>query len=169
VLPTLRAWVRDDATADETVQTALAYLEKRVDQMVYPAFQAAGWPIGSGSVESANKLVVEARLQGAGMHWARHDVNPMLALRNTVCNDCWAETWPQIERQLRQQTSARHRARHSQRQPATAARTPSAPVREPPTPTPSPSPDPAPADKPVHPWKRAWSRRRQREIANAGE
>jgi hypothetical protein len=41
VLPTLRAWVRDDATADETVQTALAYLEKRVDQMVYPAFQAA--------------------------------------------------------------------------------------------------------------------------------
>jgi hypothetical protein len=59
-------------------------------------------------VESANKLVVEARLQGAGIHWARHNVNPLLALRNTVCNDRWAQTWPQIEQQLRQQTSARH-------------------------------------------------------------
>ena len=28
-------------------------------------------PIGSGTVESANTLVVEARLKGAGMHWAR--------------------------------------------------------------------------------------------------
>ena len=35
--------------------------------MQSPTYQAAGWPIGSGSVESANKLVVEARLKGAGM------------------------------------------------------------------------------------------------------
>ena len=35
--------------------------------MQYPTYQEAGWPIGSGSVESANKLVVEARLKGAGM------------------------------------------------------------------------------------------------------
>jgi hypothetical protein len=35
--------------------------------MQYPMYQEAGWPIGSGSVESANKVVVEARLKGAGM------------------------------------------------------------------------------------------------------
>jgi hypothetical protein len=35
--------------------------------MQYPTYQEAGWPIGSGSVESANKLVVEARLKGVGM------------------------------------------------------------------------------------------------------
>lgn len=46
----------------------LAYLERREAQMQYPTFQAQGWPIGSGIVESANKLVVEARLKGAGMH-----------------------------------------------------------------------------------------------------
>src|SRR6266702_982113 len=50
-----------------TVQENLAYLQKREAHMQYPTYQEAGWPIGSGSVESANKLVVEARLKGAGM------------------------------------------------------------------------------------------------------
>jgi hypothetical protein len=73
----------------------LACLEKRVPQMQYSRFQTEGWPIGSGMVESANKLVVEARLKGAGMHWSRLSVNPLLALRNAVCNDRWAEAWQQ--------------------------------------------------------------------------
>jgi hypothetical protein len=85
----------------------LAYLEKRKDQIQYPQFQSHGWPIGSGIVESGNKLVVEARLKGAGMHWAEAHVNPMLALRNIICSDRWKEEWPKIEARLRQQ--ARHR------------------------------------------------------------
>ena len=76
-----------------TIQENLAYLQKREAHMPYPSYQAAGWPIGSGSVESANKLVVEARLKGAGMRWERHNVNPMLVLRNAVCNRRWQETW----------------------------------------------------------------------------
>src|SRR5437763_4390725 len=49
------------------LQEKLTYLQKREAHMQYPTYQAAGWPIGSGSVESANKVVVEARLKGAGM------------------------------------------------------------------------------------------------------
>ena len=52
------------------MQEKLTYLQKRETHMQYPTYQEAGWPIGSGSVgewESANKLVVEARLKGAGM------------------------------------------------------------------------------------------------------
>ena len=52
----------------EEVDAALAYLEKRVGQMQSPRYQAEGWPIGSGMVESANKLVMQARLKGAGRH-----------------------------------------------------------------------------------------------------
>jgi hypothetical protein len=78
----------------------LAYLEKRVAQMQYPSFLSEGWPIGSGMVESANKVVVEARLKGAGMHWSRASVNPLLALRNAVCNDRWAEAWRQSVAQI---------------------------------------------------------------------
>src|SRR6266581_6757491 len=43
-----------------TIQEKLTYLQKREAHMQYPTYQAAGWPIGSGSVESANKVVVEA-------------------------------------------------------------------------------------------------------------
>ena len=79
----------------------LAYLEKREAQMCYPVLQAQGWPIGSGAVESGNKLTVEARLKGGGMHWARPHVNPMLGLRNIVCSDRWGGEWPRIAQRLR--------------------------------------------------------------------
>jgi hypothetical protein len=90
----------------------LAYLKKRTPQMQYPLFQAQGWPIGSGMVESGNKLVVHARLKGPGMHWAEAHVNPMLALRNILCSDRWQEDWPKIEARLRQQTRQRRRTVH---------------------------------------------------------
>jgi hypothetical protein len=45
-------------TAVETIQKSLTYLEKRREHMDYAHFQALGYPIGSGSVESANKKQV---------------------------------------------------------------------------------------------------------------
>src|SRR2546430_1862605 len=69
--------------------------------MHYPTFRSPGWPIGSGSVESATKLVVEVRLKGAGMPWSRASVNPLLALRNALCNERWAEAWQQSAAQIR--------------------------------------------------------------------
>ena len=72
------------------------YLQLRAEQMAYPAFRAAGWPIGSGMIESGNKLVVEARLKGAGMGWGAGALNPMLARRNAGCNDRWGEAWETI-------------------------------------------------------------------------
>jgi len=92
-----------------------AYLEKRKAQLQYPQFQEQGWPIGSGIVESANKLVVEARLKGSGMHWADPNVNPLLALRNIICSDRWKEEWPKIEARLRQNTRLRKRKLHQSR------------------------------------------------------
>lgn len=93
----------------------LAYVEKREAHMQYPTYQEAGWPIGSGMVESANKLVVEARLKGAGMHWGRQHVNPLLILRNAVCNQRWQEVWQTSEAQ-------RQRMRSQQRAERTARR-----------------------------------------------
>jgi len=86
---------------------SLAYLQKREGQMHYPTYQADGWPLGSGIVESANKLLVEDRLKGSGMHWAADHVNPLLGLRTIVFNDRWDEAWPQIALGLRQQALRR--------------------------------------------------------------
>jgi hypothetical protein len=99
----------------QAVSGNLAYLKKREQQIQYPHFQADGWPIGSGIVESGNKLVVEVRLKGSGMHWAEQHVNSMLALRNIVCSGRWKEDWPKIENHLRQhayqQSSQLHQSR----------------------------------------------------------
>lgn len=164
VLPRLRAVVASQATNEE-LATALSYLESRVDQMQYPLFQAAGWPIGSGMVERANKLVVEDRLKGAGMHWAEANVNPVLALRNAICNERWEECWTVIECAQRHQVAVRRQTLRSQRE------TPAPGVDSTPEPgatTPSVPPVPiTPQVKPPHPWKRPWSIRRQRELADA--
>ena len=100
---------------EKAVSGNLAYLEKREKQMQYPQFQAQGWPIGSGIVESGNKLVVEVRLKGSGMHWADTNVNPMLALRTILCSDRWKEEWPKIETRLRQKESQRQMHLHQSR------------------------------------------------------
>jgi hypothetical protein len=101
----------------EVLASNLAYLKKRKQQIQYPTFQAQGWPIGSGSVESGNKLVVQARLKGAGMHWAEANVNPMLALRNILCSGRWREDWPKIEERLRQLARQRRQQIHRQHHP----------------------------------------------------
>jgi hypothetical protein len=55
----------------EELATKGKYLQKREALMHYPRFQQQGWPIGSGSVESANTCVVQAR----GV-WAWHALGP---------------------------------------------------------------------------------------------
>jgi hypothetical protein len=144
VLDTLRALrdaLRAQTAADHpppalaVVSDSFDYLDKRQDQIRYACFRAQGYPIGSGAVESANKLVVEARLKGAGMHWAPAQVNPMLALRGMACSDRWEEAWPQLSAQWR--TEAREQAHHRRlaRQAARqAAAQDTAPCAAPPTP-----------------------------------
>jgi hypothetical protein len=166
VLERLREVVASQADNKE-VSTALAYLEARLEQMQYPQFVAAGWPIGSGMVESANKLVVEDRLKGAGMHWAEANVNPLLALRNAVCNDRWEESWAVIERGLRREMVQRRQGRRVQRAVVKQSQVEEAPAPVPASVVESPRRPLEPEVKPIHPWRRAWSVRRQREVANA--
>lgn len=148
----------------EVVRENLAYLEKRRSQMQYPQFQQQGWPIGSGMVESGNKLVVEARLKGAGMHWQRENVNPMLALRNIICSDRWAQEWPKIEQRLRQQATLRRKAlrtQHRLAQQLPVAAAPLAVAQVPPAPPlakvvpPKPKASGPRRPAPDHPWRRS--------------
>lgn len=166
-----RAAGDEGAAKRAALDTALAYLEARRAQLQYAAFRAAGYPIGSGAVESANKLVVEARLKGAGMHWAREHVDSMVALRTVVCADRWAEAWPQIAAELRRRDAARRREkRRARRVPASPAPPAPPPAADPagalalptgrhdPAPyapvadTAPPAAPPRPA--PRHPWRR---------------
>lgn len=104
-----------DHPAVEDLATKVHYLQKREALMHSPRFQQDGWPIGSGSVESANTCVVQDRLKGPGMHWEGRNVNPMLALRTGVCNDRWQETMQQASRQRLLSRRALRVARHKKK------------------------------------------------------
>jgi len=118
---TLQAGEGPSLPALGVLTDSLDYLTKRADMLRYAEFRAMGYPIGSGIVESANKLVVEARLKGAGMHWAPEHVNPLLALRGMACSDRWEEAWPQLVRQWRVEDRATALAHHQRRQAARQA------------------------------------------------
>lgn len=162
----------DPATGARTRDEVIAYLEKRRAQIAYAEFAAAGYPIGSGMVESANKLVVEARLKGSGMHWARTNVNPMLALRTAACSGRWKQVWPHIWTRL---CAPRRKPRRAPVAPPSPA-APSAPISatdsapipacHPPRPKPPSAIKPEkkgmvqngrPTDK--HPWKAGFRTR----------
>jgi hypothetical protein len=154
-------------------EEALHYLEKRRSQLAYATFQAAGYPIGSGGVESANKLVVGARLDGSGMHWARANVNPMLALRSAACSNRWPAAWDQVGAERQRHRAAQRAARAAARQ---AVRAP-APVPTPTEPVPSaraarrqvaalpPSRGRDGKPAPNHPWRQGFEQRQQRKLA----
>jgi hypothetical protein len=125
----LEASGRSGTEALKTIKGSLEYLEKRKEQIQYAHFQSMGYPIGSGAVESANKLVVEARLKGSGMHWAREHVDPMVALRTVVCSDRWEEAWPHISRQLRIKAKKHERGPRARARPEPVRAEKPAPIR----------------------------------------
>ena len=110
----------DPTAAAKAQRETLGYLESRLDELQYPQFIAQGLPIGDGAVESANKVVVETRLKGSGMHWERANVTPMVALRNAICSKRWAAAWAAISTHLREQDSVRRHARWLKRHPPAA-------------------------------------------------
>jgi hypothetical protein len=62
-------------------ETTLNYLRNNVHRMDYPTYVKNGWCIGSGSIESACKTVVNQRLKLAGMRWGEDGTDEMCHLR----------------------------------------------------------------------------------------
>ena len=123
--------------------------------MDYAAYRARGLQIGSGSVESACKQLVTARLKQAGMIWSADGAAAVATVRAWLKSDRWAEAL--AVQPVRQQSYVRRTGAAD-------------PVVEPP-------PDPPPAagrpgglpaailaqvqaelaqERAIHPWRRGW-------------
>ena len=63
--------------------------------MEYPEYQAEGWQIGSGVIESACKTVVGQRLKGAGMRWGEAGVHALCHVRALYRSEQgqWQDFW----------------------------------------------------------------------------
>jgi hypothetical protein len=78
-------------TADLKKECTFFKRNKRL--MLYPAFIAKGYPIGSGPVEAAAKTIVKQRMCRSGMRWNRTGAQYILTLRVHVQSGTWSEMW----------------------------------------------------------------------------
>jgi hypothetical protein len=86
---------RQSAALKEQLETTLNYFASNLHRMEYPEYQARGWQIGSGVVESACKTVVGQRLKGAGMRWSEKGSHQLCHVRALYRSDKgqWEDFW----------------------------------------------------------------------------
>jgi len=89
----------------QAAQEEIHYFTANAGRMAYAAYRAAGYPLGSGVVESGCKQVVGQRAKGAGMRWSAAGVQGVLTLRATLLSGEWEATW--AARRSRQREVAR--------------------------------------------------------------
>lgn len=80
----------------EKVWHTITYIFHNRRRMDYERYRQEGYPIGSGSVESGCKVVVQARLKQAGMRWSREGAQAMLALRSALLSGRWDDVWSSL-------------------------------------------------------------------------
>ncbi len=68
------------AEAREVLRRERGYFQTHAARMDYPAFRAAGLPIGSGAVESSARHLVQQRLKRAGCRWSEVGAQAVLSL-----------------------------------------------------------------------------------------
>lgn len=169
----------DGETPQHQLAREVAYFQKRADQIESAAFQALGYPIGSGIVESGHRVVIGPRCKGAGQHWATPHLNPLLVLRTIICNDRWGATWPVVWTEQLRATTEAHRRAHQHRLAARQAARAAPPLPEPvcpspaarrpePAPPPSPPPHPKPAVAARPPTKYSWRKTNSLFFRRAG-
>jgi hypothetical protein len=69
------------------------YVAQHKDHMNYSDYRKAGWPIGTGIMESSCKQLVGLRLKGPGMHWTEAGALAVTALRTMELNQKWHQFW----------------------------------------------------------------------------
>jgi len=67
--------------AQEKIAEVIRYLSKRKDQVNYGSAKRAGYQLGSGAIESANKFIGHVRLKRSGAWWYITNANNILKLR----------------------------------------------------------------------------------------
>ncbi len=67
------------------------YIENNANKINYPDYKAAGYYVGSGAIESGNKVVLQKRLKPAGMRWDETTAQYLLTLRAKYESGLWVQ------------------------------------------------------------------------------
>lgn len=93
VVELIQTWARLTPKDAPAFAAELTYFRNQAPRMHYDAYAAAGYPLGSGAVESANHHVVGVRVKQAGMRWTTAGVTGVLALRALLRSGGWDQWW----------------------------------------------------------------------------
>ena len=93
VVATLDSLNLDQDTWSPLVRQAPDYFRSRQKQMQYDYFRAEGYPIGSGTVESAAHTVIHHRLKRPGRGWLRDNAQAMLAGLSELHSGRFERAW----------------------------------------------------------------------------
>lgn len=78
----------------DALEVEAGYFANNSERMAYACLRQAGFPIGSGMVESGCKQF-KARFAGPGMRWSRSGAKQLLSIRAAVMGDCFDAAWQQ--------------------------------------------------------------------------
>ena len=77
----------------------ITYFKNHKHQMNYPDYTKLYYPIGSGVVEAACKVIIKQRLCNSGMKWKRKGAGNVLKIRCLNYSDTkWSQSWEKINR-----------------------------------------------------------------------
>ena len=65
------------------------YIVNNIDNIDYATYEQKGYFIGSGAIESGNKIILQDRLKRAGMRWNTLTAQAMLTLKTKAESDIW--------------------------------------------------------------------------------
>jgi len=65
------------------------YISNNINNIDYKAYEQKGYFIGSGAIESGNKIILQDRLKRAGMRWNTVTAQAMLTLKTKAESDIW--------------------------------------------------------------------------------
>jgi hypothetical protein len=68
------------------------YITNNINKIDYAAYKKAGYPIGSGAIESGNKSVLQKRCKQAGMQWDVTNAQYLLSLRAKDESGLWEDS-----------------------------------------------------------------------------
>jgi hypothetical protein len=93
----LKKPIKEDKQA--IIQSAITYFTNHLHQMDYFKYQQNNWPIGSGVIEAACKVIIKQRLCNSGMRWKDNGARTVLALRCFNKSDgMWEQFWNKVNR-----------------------------------------------------------------------
>jgi hypothetical protein len=95
-------------SAVAALDTLIGYLRHHCGRINYRSQRRAGYPLGSGGIESAHKFICHARLQRSGAWWYVANSNHMLALRCAT----YKGTYEQVFERYRQRVLAQSRQKN---------------------------------------------------------